>query len=422
MRVLLVGSGAREHALGWALCRSPDLKELMALPGNPGLAELGTIIEGVPPTDPGAVAAVARLHHVDLVVVGPEAPLAAGVVDALDRVGIPAFGPSRAAARLEASKTFAKEVMAAAGVPTAAAETFDDPDAARTYLQAIDGPYVVKADGLAAGKGVLVTTDRREALAWVDRCFGGGFGDAGARVVIEEYLEGPELSVFAVCSGHDLAVLEPARDYKRLGDGDTGPNTGGMGSYSPVDLPAGVIDQVVERILQPTLDRLAADGTPYVGFLYAGLALTRDGPKVIEFNVRLGDPETQVVLPRLESDLLQAIVAALEGRLGTQRLVWSPRAAVNVVLASAGYPESPRREDVIYGLQEVATVDDVLVFHAGTARDETGRLVTAGGRVLSVVGLGDDLPAARGRAYAAVERIRWKGMQFRTDIAAPPSD
>ncbi len=419
MRVLLVGSGAREHALGWAIARSPDLTELVSLPGNPGLAELGPLVEGVSPTDPGAVAAVARLHRVDLVVVGPEAPLAAGVVDALDRAGIPAFGPSRAAARLEASKSFAKEVMAAAGVPTAAAETFDDPAAARAHLEGSDGPYVVKADGLAAGKGVLVTEDRDAAVAWVARCFGGGFGEAGARVVIEEYLEGPELSVFAVSSGEDALVLEPARDYKRLGDGDVGPNTGGMGSYSPVDLPAGLLAQVEERVLRPTLRRLAADGTPYVGFLYAGLALTAEGPKVIEFNVRLGDPETQVVLPRLESDLLEVMVAALEGRLGSVSLAWSPRSAVNVVLASAGYPESPRRGDVIRGLDEATTLDDVLVFHAGTAHDDRGRLVTAGGRVLSVVGLGDDLAAARTRAYEATERIRWAGMQYRTDIAAP---
>ncbi len=393
----------------------------MALPGNPGLAELATIVDGVSPTDPGAVAAIARLHRVDLVVVGPEAPLAAGVVDALEGVGIPAFGPSRAAARLEASKTFAKEVMAAAGVPTAAAHTFDDPSAARAHLEAVEGPYVVKADGLAAGKGVLVTDDRSEALAWVTRCFGGGFGEAGARVVIEEYLEGPELSVFAVCSGRESAVLEPARDYKRLAEGDAGPNTGGMGSFSPVELPAGLVGEVVERVIRPTLHRLADDGTPYLGFLYAGLALTRDGPKVIEFNVRLGDPETQVVLPRLESDLLAVIVSALEGRLGAEPLVWSPRAAVNVVLASAGYPESPRSGDVIHGLEAAAACDDVLVFHAGTARDDRRRLVTAGGRVLSAVGLGDDLEAARTRAYEAVDLIRWEGMQYRRDIGRPPA-
>ncbi len=420
MKVLLVGSGAREHTLGWALCRSRELDELLSLPGNPGLAELGPVITGVDPTDPGAVAAVARLHRADLVVVGPEAPLAAGVVDALTRTGIPAFGPSRAAARLEASKTFAKEVMAAAGVPTAAAETFEDPDAACARLRSFDGPYVVKADGLAAGKGVLVTEDRDAAVAWVGRCFGGGFGEAGARVVIEEYLEGPELSVFAVCSGEDALVLEPARDYKRLANGDRGPNTGGMGSYSPVELPPGLIGEVTERVILPTLRRLAADGSPYVGFLYAGLALTREGPKVIEFNVRLGDPETQVVLPRLETDLLGVIVAALENRLSSASLDWSPRAAVNVVLAAAGYPDAPRRGDVIGGLEAAASLDDVLVFHAGTARDENGRLVTAGGRVLSVVGLGDDLAQARSRAYEAAERIRWPGVQYRTDIAAPP--
>ncbi len=417
MRVLLVGSGGREHALGWALSRSRRVTELVSLPGNPGLAELGPVVEGVAPGDVGAVAAVARTHRVELVVVGPEAPLAAGVVDAVSRLGIPVFGPSRAAARLESSKSFAKEVMAAAGVPTAAAVSFTDPEAARSHLAARPGPYVVKADGLAAGKGVLVTDDRREAEAWVDRCFGGGFGEAGATVVIEDFLEGREVSVFAVCAGTEAVALEPARDYKRLQAGDAGPNTGGMGCYSPVsDLPPDLVEEVMARVVHPTLSRLAEQGIPYVGFLYAGLVITRHGPQVLEFNVRLGDPETQVVLPRLESDLLEVLEAALSERLGSLTLRWSPRAAVDVVLAAAGYPESPRQGDRIRGVEQAAELQDVTVFHAGTAR-EGRQLVTAGGRVLNVVGLGDDLAAARRRAYEAVDLISFPGMQYRPDIA-----
>lgn len=415
MRVLLIGGGGREHALGWSLASSDRVTELLSLPGNPGLSELGSVIEGVRPDDAGAVAAISRVHAVDLVVVGPEAPLAAGVVDALDRLGIPAFGPSRSAARLEASKAFAKDVMIRAGVPTAHAATFTDHDAARRHVRSVDGPYVVKADGLAAGKGVLVTEDRDAALAWIDRCESGGFGDAGATVVIEEFLDGPELSVFAVCDGSKAITLEPARDFKRLGDGDAGPNTGGMGSYSPVDLPEGLVDRVHSEIIDPVLATMREDGTPYRGFLYVGLALTTDGPSVIEFNCRLGDPETQVVLPRLETDLVDVLERALEGRLDDVDLRWSDTAAVDVVMASGGYPESPRTGDPIRGLP--LDMEDVLVFHAGTALRD-GELVTAGGRVLNVVGLGEDAEAATRRAYAAVEKIDWTGATYRTDIGS----
>lgn len=415
MRVLLVGSGGREHALGWKLAHSPRVDEVMSIPGNPGLAALGPVVEGVAPDDAGAVAAIARMHGVDLVVVGPEGPLAAGLADAVGRLGIPVFGPSRAAARLEASKAFAKDVMRRAGVPTAEAWVFDDRAAAAAHVRGHPGPYVVKADGLAAGKGVLVTEDRDDALAWVDRCFDGGFGAAGATVVIEEYLDGPELSVFAVCDGEHAVILEPARDYKRLRDGDRGPNTGGMGSFSPVELPQGLIDRVVADVIDPLLRQMAEDGTPYRGFLYAGLALTADGPRVVEFNVRLGDPETQVVLPRLRTDLVEVMEAALGGSLAGLALEWLPVAAVNVVLAASGYPDSPRRGDVIHGADGID--HDAMVFHAGTTRDGRGRLVTAGGRVLNVVGTGPDLAAARATAYAAVDRISWDGMQFRTDIA-----
>ncbi|MEX2279158.1 MAG: phosphoribosylamine--glycine ligase [Acidimicrobiia bacterium] len=414
MKVLLVGSGAREHALAWKLSQSPHLERLFLLGGNPGMEGLGDTIEGVGATDVGAVAMVAAAQSVDLAVIGPEAPLAAGVADALTRAGVPTFGPTRSAARLEASKSFAKEVMTSAGVPTAAADAFTEPTRAHQHVDRSEGPYVVKADGLAAGKGVLVTTSRREAHAWIDKCFEGGFGAAGAVVVIEEFLDGPELSVFAICDGTRFLTLQPARDYKRLGDADTGPNTGGMGSFSPVELPSELLPTVEREVIEPTIRFMAESGNPYVGFLYVGLALTDTGPKVIEYNCRLGDPETQVVLPRMSSDLLPILAGAAAGSLGADTIEWRDEAAVNVVLASAGYPESPRSGDAITGLDEVG--DDVLIFHAGTRRLE-GRVRTAGGRVLSVVGLGADLALAREAAYAGVSQIRFKGVHYRTDIA-----
>ncbi len=414
MRVLLIGSGAREHAIGWKLENGGRVSELLSLPGNPGLARLGPLVEGVSDTDVGAIAAIARIHKVDLVVVGPEAPLAAGVADAVSRLGIPVFGPSRSAARLESSKSFAKQVMSRAGVPTPAYEAFEEPEPARAYLNRSEGPFVVKADGLAGGKGVLVTDDRDAAIGWIDRCFDGDFGAAGSRVVIEDHVEGPELSVFAICDGETAVTLEPARDYKRLLDGDRGPNTGGMGSYSPVDLPVGLVDEVKRRVIEPTLRQMAEDGTPYRGFLYAGLVLTADGPQVIEFNVRLGDPETQVVLPRLDNDLLGLIEAAISGRLADVSLSWRATAAVNVVLASAGYPDGPRKGDRIHGLAEAER--NAIVFQAGTAEDEGGHLVTNGGRVLSVVGTGPSVDEARTAAYAAARSVSWPGVQLREDI------
>ncbi len=418
MKILLLGGGAREHALGWKLTQSPLLSSLVSLPGNPGLAELGPLVEGVPAAAPGAVAAVAKAQGIDLVIVGPEAPLAAGVVDALAAAGVPAFGPGRKAARLEASKSFAKEIMRRAGIPTAAAEVFTEPAAALAHLDGHAGPYVVKADGLAAGKGVLVTVDQEHAAAWVHRCFGGGFGTAGETVLIEEYLEGPELSIFALCDGKQAVPLAPARDYKRLGDGDAGPNTGGMGCYSPVlDLSGEVVAETMERVITPALAELAAEGTPYVGFLYAGLVLTAAGPKVLEFNCRLGDPETQVILPRLEDDLLELILAGVQGGLGSRNPRWSSAAAVDVVLAADGYPDHPRKGDVISGIDQAAAVPGVHLFHAGTAR-RNGELVTAGGRVLNVVGTGASLAEARATAYQAASRISWSGKQFRGDIAA----
>jgi phosphoribosylamine--glycine ligase len=401
MKVLLVGGGAREHALGWKLASSGRVDELLSLPGNPGLAELGPVVEGISVTDVGAIAAMARVQQVDLVVVGPEIPLAAGVVDAVDVFGIPAFGPTRAAARLESSKDFAKRMMARAGVATAGSETFETPEPAREHLSTREGPFVVKADGLAAGKGVLVTDDRDEATSWADRWLVEG------PVVIEDFLDGPEVSVFAVCTESGAVALEPARDYKRLLDGDDGPNTGGMGSYSPVDdLPAGLVDETLATVIEPTLAAMAESGHPFHGFLYAGLALTSEGPKVLEFNVRLGDPEAQAIMPRLESDL----VDLLEGKSPE----WSDAATVNVVLAAEGYPEAPRTGSVIGGLAHVP--DQVHVFHAGT-RWEGKKLVVAGGRVLSLVGVGPTLDEARHRAYAAADEVGWAGVQFRTDIA-----
>lgn len=407
MRVLLIGSGGREHALGWKLAQSKRVDELISVPGNPGLADLGPTVEGIGVTDVGAIAAMARVQDVDLVVVGPEAPLAAGAADAIDALGIPVFGPTRAAARLESSKAFAKEIMEKAEVATGEHWVFSSPGPAKMHLDKMSPPLVVKADGLAGGKGVLVTDNREEAMVWVDYCFEGGFGNAGESVLIEEYLEGPELSVFAVCTESGAEPLEPARDFKRLEDGDEGPNTGGMGSYSPVDdLPDGFIDEVMSEVIAPTLAQMSEEGSPFTGFLYAGLVLTSDGPKVLEYNVRLGDPETQAVLPRMRNDLLDVLDGA--------EPQWSATATVNVVLAAEGYPTEPLKGAAIGGLGRVA--DDVLVFHAGT-RKENGTLLVDGGRVLNLVGQGDTVAQARDRAYEAVEAVAWKGAQYRTDIA-----
>ena len=412
-RVLLIGGGGREHAIGWKLNQSDQVSEIMSLPGNPGLASIGPIIEGIDPTDVGAVAAFAKAQGVDLVVIGPEAPLAAGLVDALAAWGIRAFGPTRSAARLESSKTFAKQVMDRAGVPTAAWGSFDDPEAAKHFMRSQTAPYVIKADGLAAGKGVLVTDKLSEGDAWIDDCLEGRFGEG--QVVVEAFLEGPELSIFAVCDGTDAVLLEPARDYKRLRNGDQGPNTGGMGAYSPVDeLPDGIMEFTLDRVVRPVLATMANEGTPYVGFLYVGYVLTADGPSVLEFNCRLGDPETQVVLPRLRSDLVDLIDAALDGNVGTVLLEWSEVAAVNVVLAAEGYPENPVKGT---RLKRLTVPDGVTLFHAGTTSDENGAVIATGGRVLNVVALGPTIDNARTLCYDAVDTIRWPGMQYRSDIA-----
>ncbi|MEU9128082.1 phosphoribosylamine--glycine ligase [Kitasatospora sp. NPDC048540] len=410
MKVLVIGGGAREHALCRSLSQDPAVSELHCAPGNAGIAQVATV-HPVDQLDGAAVAALARQLTADLVVVGPEAPLVAGVADAVRAAGIPVFGPSAAAARLEGSKAFAKDVMAGAGVPTARAYVCTTPAEAAEALDAFGAPHVVKDDGLAAGKGVVVTSDREAALAHAAAC---------GQVVIEEFLDGPEVSLFAITDGETVLPLVPAQDFKRALDGDEGPNTGGMGAYSPLPwAPAGLVQEVLETVLQPTVDELRRRGTPFSGLLYAGLALTSRGTRVIEFNARFGDPETQVVLARLETPLAGVLLAAATGTLDTlEPLRWHDGAAVTVVLASEGYPADPRTGDVIEGLDEADAADGtVYVLHAGTRADQDGRVLTAGGRVLSVTAIGTDLAEARDRAYRGVARIGFKGAQHRTDIA-----
>ncbi len=403
MRVLVLGSGAREHAICLALAADPAVTQLVCAPGNAGTAAVAEQ-RGVDPLDGPAVAALATELRVDLVVVGPEAPLVAGVADAVRAAGIACFGPSAAAAQLEGSKAFAKDVMAAAGVPTGAARVCTDAAQAAAALEEFGPPYVVKDDGLAAGKGVVVTSDRDEALAHAAAC---------GRVVIEEYLDGPEVSLFCLSDGTAVRPLLPAQDFKRIGDGDTGPNTGGMGAYAPLPwLPAGTVDEVVRTVAEPTVEEMRRRGTPFAGLLYIGLAMTSRGPRVIEFNARFGDPETQVVLALLETPLSGLLLAAATGALGAAPpLRWRDGAAVTVVLAAAGYPGTPRAGDAITG------ADQPGVIHAGTRRREDGVVVAAGGRVLSATATGATLAAARQAAYALVATIGLPGGQFRHDIA-----
>jgi phosphoribosylamine--glycine ligase len=420
MRIAVIGSGGREHALIEALALNPDVDRLYAVPGNAGTAARATNVHGIGVTDAAALAAFAESARVDLTVVGPEMPLAVGVADYfLDR-GLAVFGPTAAAARIEGSKAFAKEVMAAAGVPTARAEVFDDAAAAIRALDDFGPPWVIKAEGLAAGKGVTVTADLSAAKAAVEAALVRRVhGDAGARILLEEYLDGPEASMFALSDGRTVVPLAPARDYKRVADGDQGPNTGGMGAYSPLpDVPESLVDEVRRTILEPTVAELCARGIRYQGLLYAGLALTAAGPKVIEFNCRFGDPEAQVVVPRLASDLTGLLWATAEGVLAGEKVAWDPRACVTVVLASGGYPGSYHRDLPITGLDAAERSPDVRVYHAGTTRDAAGVVRTAGGRVLAVTALGDDLAEARSRAYAAAELIHFDGVHYRRDIAA----
>jgi phosphoribosylamine--glycine ligase len=413
VKILVIGSGGREHALVRALKRSPQLPDVLCAPGNPGIAEDAETVD-VAVDDVEALTNLARSRAVDLVVPGPEASLVAGIADALAETGIACFGPSRAAARLEGSKAFAKEVMAAAGIPTARHAVVDDVDSGLAAIASY--PAVIKADGLAAGKGVVIAEDEAEARAaleafLVERCHG------DFPVVVEEHLEGDEVSLLALCDGVNAVPLAPARDFKRIGDGDEGPNTGGMGAFSPVPgLDEAWTEQIIRTVDEPVLRELAAHGTPFHGVLYAGLMLTSDGPKVLEFNVRFGDPETQAVLPRLRSDLLDLLMRATRrGGLAGAQPEWSREAAVTVVLASAGYPESSSRGDEISGLDAVGP--SLEVTHAGTARQDD-RLVTAGGRVLAITALGPDVSAARDAAYAGADVISFDGKQMRRDIAA----
>ncbi|NGN66044.1 phosphoribosylamine--glycine ligase [Streptomyces sp. A7024] len=415
MKVLVIGPGAREHALCRALSLDPDVTELHAAPGNAGMADVAELHQ-VDALNGEAVAALAQelgLGAADLVIVGPEAPLVAGVADAVRAAGIPCFGPSREAAALEGSKAFAKDVMAGAGVPTARSYVCGTPAEVDEALDAFGPPYVVKDDGLAAGKGVVVTDDIEQARAHANAC---------TRVVIEEFLDGPEVSLFAVTDGETVVPLQPAQDFKRAYDNDEGPNTGGMGAYSPLPwADPKLVEEIVETVCQPTVDELRRRGTPFSGLLYAGLALTSRGVRVIEFNARFGDPETQVVLARLRTPLAGLLLAAANGTLAEfPPLRWRDDAAVTVVLASENYPGTPRTGDEITGLDEVAAQDapDAYVLHAGTKLDADGRIVSAGGRVLSVTGIGPTLADARERAYRAMARIRLEGAHHRGDIAA----
>lgn len=407
MRVLIIGSGGREHALALAIAADPAVDEVHVAPGNPGIAEIATL-HPVDQLDGAAVAALAGRLAADLVVVGPEAPLVAGVADAVREAGIAVFGPSGAAARIEGSKAFAKEIMAAAGVPTAQSRNCTTQAEIEAALDEFGATYVVKDDGLAAGKGVVVTDDRGIALEHALRC---------APVVVEEFLDGPEVSLFAICDGTEVRPLRPAQDFKRAYDDDAGPNTGGMGAYTPLPwAPDDLVAEVLATVLQPTVDELRRRGTPFVGLLYAGLALTARGTRVVEFNARFGDPETQALLPLLRTPLATLLAAAAAGELaGQPELEWSDGAAVTVVLASQGYPEAPRSLDPLSIPELPAGVHAV---HAGTALDDQGRLVSAGGRVLAVVGTGADLGEARELAYRGIERIGLDGSFYRRDIGA----
>lgn len=417
MKVLLLGSGGRESALAWALASSSSVEDLTIAPGNPGAARHGDAL-AVDPSDPSAVVEAAGLLDTDLVVVGPEAPLAAGVADALRGGGRAVFGPSAGAARVESSKSYSKELMDRAGIPTARWESFDSTDKAVAFMDELGPPYVIKADGLAAGKGVVVTEDRGRAVTAIEeRLERGAFGDAGRVVVVEEYLEGEEVSVIALTDGRNVVACEVAQDYKRAFDGDRGPNTGGMGAYSPVPrCPPPLVDEIVERVIEPMVTTLAAVGTPFVGALYAGLALTASGPRAVEFNARFGDPETQALMPRLRSDLAEVCMACATGGLAGVRLKWARDACATVVLASGGYPGDYSTGHRITGVDDVEAHEGIEVFHAATAIED-GELVTSGGRVLSVSALGATLAEARRRAYEAASLIDFHGKHLRTDIA-----
>ena len=415
MRVLIVGSGGREHALAWGIAKSPKLEKLFVAPGNAGTEALATNV-ALDIADHQAVVDFARRERIDFVVIGPDAPAVAGLGDDLRAAGLLCFGPSKAAAQLEGSKSFTKALCDEMGIPTAAYRRSTSADEAIAYVRGRGAPIVVKADGLAAGKGVVVAETIEAAEAFIRDCFGGAFGASGASVVIEEFLDGEEVSLFALCDGKNFVVLlESAQDHKRAFDGDAGPNTGGMGAYSPAPvLTPELLEQARREIIEPTVRGMAARGMPFTGVLYAGLMITRDGPKLIEYNVRFGDPEAQVLIPRLESDLLDLLEATARGKLAGVVPRWRPEPCVTVVMATAGYPGSFERGSEIRGVENL-DAPDLIVFHAGT-QSEGERLVANGGRVLDVTALGPTIAEARDRAYAAVEAIDWPQGFYRHDI------
>ncbi len=418
MKVLVVGGGGREHALTWKMAQSPLVDSIYCAPGNAGMAALAECVS-IKAEDIEGLERFAREKKIDLTVVGPEAPLVAGIADVFEGRGLAVFGPGKEAAQMEGSKDFAKRLMLEAGVPTGKSETFTDIESAQACIRKGEPPYVIKADGLAAGKGVVIAQNDREAYAALKACFvDRAFGAAGEKVLVEEFLQGQEVSIIAFVDGEDVLPLAPAQDYKRAGDGDTGPNTGGMGSYSPVPvMPEEDYRRAVEEILEPTARTLAARGIRYRGILYAGLILTASGPKVLEFNVRFGDPETQAVLPRMKSDIVEAMLAVVEGRLARTGLEWREDPCVTVVVASGGYPGDYAKGYPISGLEEAGSLEGVTVFHAGTRLGDGGEVLTDGGRVLNVSALGRDFAAARARAYEAVGKIKFKDIYYRKDIA-----
>ncbi|MDP4299489.1 phosphoribosylamine--glycine ligase [Leptothrix discophora] len=420
MKVLVIGSGGREHALAWKLAASPRVQKVFVAPGNGGTA-LSPSLYSVALTDVNALADFAQAEKIGLTVVGPEAPLSQGVVDEFRRRGLRIFGPTKAAAQLESSKAFAKAFMKRHAIPTAAYDTFTDAAAAHAYVDQMGAPIVIKADGLAAGKGVVVAmtlAEAHEAVDWmlVDNTLGVQHNSGGARVVIEEFLQGEEASFIVLCDGRNVLPLATSQDHKRIGDGDTGPNTGGMGAYSPAPVVTpNIHNRVMHEIIGPTIAGMARDGVPFTGFLYAGLMIDAQGQvKTLEFNTRMGDPETQPILMRLKSDLLEVLLHATDGALDQVQLDWDRRVALGVVLAAGGYPNAPRKGDVIRGLP--AEAEDCMVFHAGTTLDAQGQVLTSGGRVLCVTALGDSVKGAQQRAYQGLQGIHFDGMQFRRDI------
>ncbi|KAB2719773.1 phosphoribosylamine--glycine ligase [Brucella intermedia] len=415
MKVLLIGSGGREHALAWKLAASPLLEKLYCAPGNPGIATVAELVD-ISADDHKALIAFAKDKKIDLVVVGPEAPLVAGLSDEMRSEGIRVFGPSKAAAQLEGSKGFTKDLCARFDIPTGAYGRFNNAPKAKAYIRQQGAPIVVKADGLAAGKGVVVAMTLDEALDAVDACFEGAFGSAGAEVVVEEFLDGEEASFFCICDGKTALPLGSAQDHKRVGDGDTGPNTGGMGAYAPAPvMTQEIVERTMRELIEPTMRGMAEIGAPFSGILFLGLMIGKDGPKLIEYNTRFGDPECQVLMMRLNSDLLALINAAVDGKLDEVSLDWKDQPALTVVLAAEGYPSNVKKGSVIRGLDKLEGIDGVKVFHAGTAQKD-GNIIANGGRVLNVTAIADTVAEAQARAYEAVKRIDWPEGFYRSDI------